>query len=121
MFEQIYGYPISKATNKTIYQLLALCDDGYVNHNLLLESITEKERRIAEGLMPQERPIEGEIKEKLQALIELLADLSEDANGHYCLTTEIFKNPTKHFTFYAIKVMVEDYLQQGKVYRNLTD
>ena len=71
--------------------------------------------------MPQERPIEGEIKEKLQTLIQLLADLSDDTTGHYCLTTEIFKNTPKHFTFYAIKVMVQDYLQQGKVYRNLTD
>ena len=121
MFEQIYGYPISKAANETIYQLLTLSDDGYVDHNLLLEGITEKERRIAEGLMPQERPIEGEIKEKLQTLIELLTDLSDDTTGHYCLTTEIFKNPPKYFTFYAIKVMVQDYLQQGKVYRNLTD
>jgi hypothetical protein len=121
MFKQIYGYPISKATNETIYQLLTLCDDGYVEHNLLLEGIAEKERRVAKGLMTQERPIEGEVKKKLQTLIQLLADLSDDTNGHYCLTTDIFKNPPKHFTFHAVKVMVEDYLRQGKMYRHLTD
>ena len=121
MFKQIYGYPIFQATNETIYKLLTLSDDNYTDHNLLLEGIAEKERRVTEGLMPQERPIEGEFQEKLEALIQLLADLSDDTSGHYCLTTEIFKNPPKHFTFHAVKFMVEDYLRQGKFYRDLMD
>lgn len=121
MFEKIYGYPISQATNETIYQLLTLSDDDYTDHYLLLEGIEEKQRRVAEGLMPQGRPIEGEFQKKLEILIKLLADLSDDTSGHYCLTTEIFKTPPKHFTFHAVKFMVEDYLRQGKFYRNLTD
>ena len=50
MFEEIFGYPIEQATNeKVLWVIQTTDDDGYVDHNLLLDAIYEKERRIANG------------------------------------------------------------------------